>query len=99
MLRNIVLALGATMIAGGLVALIGGAYAAAIVVMVWGTVLVVGILYERYIYKTVIERPPATKNWVKTTERFVEDKSGKPVRVYYNTLTGERAYVSEPAGE
>jgi uncharacterized membrane protein HdeD (DUF308 family) len=95
MLRNILLALGATLIAAGLVALIGGSFAPSMVAMVWGAILVFGILYERYVYKTIVDKPPAGKNWVKTTERFVNDKTGKTVTVYYNTLTGERAYVAE----
>jgi len=93
MLRNILLALGGTLIAGGLVAILGGAYAPAIVAMVWGAILVFGILYERYVYKTVVAKPPEGKYWVRTTERFVEN--GKTVTVYYNTLSGERAYVAE----
>ena len=95
MLRNILLALGATLIAAGLVALIGGAFAPSLIAMVWGAILVFGILYERYVYKTVVDKPPTAKNWVKTPERFVDDKTGKTVTVYYNTLTGERAYVAE----
>jgi len=95
MLRNILLALGGTLIAAGLVALIGGSFAPSMVAMVWGAILVFGILYERYVYKTIVDKPPAGKNWVKTTERFVNDKTGKTVTVYYNTLTGERAYVAE----
>ncbi|MGC9954321.1 MAG: hypothetical protein ABSD21_08600 [Rhizomicrobium sp.] len=93
MLRNILLALGATLIAGGLVALLGGSIAAPLIAMVWGAVLVFGILYERYVYKTIVAKPPTGKNWVKTTERFVD--AGKTVTVYYNTLSGERAYVAE----
>jgi len=95
MLRNILLALGATLIAAGLVAFIGGSFAPSLVAMVWGAILVFGILYERYVYKTIVDKPPTAKNWVKTTERFVDDKTGKTVTVYYNTLTGERAYVAE----
>ena len=95
MLRNILLALGATMIAVGFIALLGGSLAAPLIAMIWGAVLVFGILYERYVYKMVVAKPPTGKNWVKTTERFVDDKTGKTVTVYYNTLTGERAYVAE----
>ena len=93
MLRNILLALGGTLFAGGLVAILGGVYAPAIVAMVWGAVLVFGILYERYVYKTVAAKPPEGKYWVRTTERFVE--GDKTVTVFYNTLSGERVYVAE----
>ena len=95
MLRNILLALGATMIAVGFIALLGGSLAAPLIAMIWGAVLVFGILYERYVYKTVVDKPPAGKYWARTTERFVDDKTGKTLTVYYNTLSGERAYVAE----
>jgi uncharacterized membrane protein HdeD (DUF308 family) len=95
MLRNIVLVLGGTLIAAGLVALIGGSFAPALIAMVWGAVIVFGILYERYAYKTFVDRAPTGKYWVKTTERFVDEKSGKTVTVHTNTVTGERAYVAE----
>ncbi len=95
MLRNIILVLGGTLIAAGLVALLGGALVPALVAMVWGAIIVFGILYERYAYKTIVERAPTGKYWVKTTERFVDEKSGKTVTVHTNTVTGERAYVAE----
>jgi hypothetical protein len=69
--------------------------APSLIAIVWGGVLVFGILYERYVYKTVVDAAPAGKNWVKTTERFVDDKTGKTVTVHYNTLSGERVYVAE----
>jgi hypothetical protein len=95
MLRNILLVLGGTLIAGGLIAMLGGSFAPSLIAIVWGGVLVFGILYERYVYKTVVDTAPAGKNWVKTTERFVDDNTGKTVTVHYNTLSGERIYVAE----
>ncbi|MDE1940252.1 MAG: hypothetical protein KGI68_14620 [Alphaproteobacteria bacterium] len=95
MLRNIVLVLGGTLLAAGLVALIGGAFAPALIAMVWGAIIVFGILYERYAYKNIVAQAPTGKYWVKTTERFVDDKTGKTVTVHTNTVTGERAYVAE----
>ena len=95
MLRNIILVLGGTLIAAGLVALVGGALVPALVAMVWGAIIVFGILYERYAYKTIVAHAPTGKYWVKTTERFVDEKSGKTVTVHTNTVTGERAYVAE----
>ena len=93
MLRNILLVLGGTLIAGGLVAMLGGSFAPSLIAIVWGGVLVFGILYERYVYKTIVAKPPTGKNWVKTTERFID--AGRTVTVYYNALSGERAYVTE----
>ena len=95
MLRNILLVLGGTLIAAGLVAMFGGFFPGSLIAVFWGAVLVFGILYERYVYKTVVDKPPVGKNWARTSERFVDDKTGKTLTVYYNTLTGERAYVAE----
>jgi len=98
MLRNAVLAVGGVLLATGLVALIGGAYGAAAFCIVWGAILVFGIVYERVAYKTIVDKVPAGSGWRRTAERFVDDKSGRTVTVYFKPLTGERAYVAEQSG-
>lgn len=97
MLRYGLLGLGAALIAGGLAALFGGstALAPALIGIVWGAVLVFAIVYERYVYKTVVDKLPAGEGWVRTTERFFDQKTGKLVTVYMKPMTGERAYVAE----
>ena len=45
-----------------------------------------------------MDKLPAGTGWVRTTERFVDDKTGKTVTVYVKPLTGERAYVAENLG-
>jgi hypothetical protein len=99
MLRNILLAFGGTLIAAGLVVLVSGAIAPALVCLVWGAILVFGIIYERVAYKTIVDKVPAGKDWVRTTERFVDEKTGKTITVYVKPFTGERAYVAENLGE
>jgi hypothetical protein len=64
---------------------------------VWPTliaaaVLLAGILFERRRYGAAQARP-AGRAWRETTERFVDDASGRPVSVWYNEATGERRYV------
>ena len=79
MLRNILLALGGTLIAGGLVAMLGGSFAPSAVAIVWGAILVFGILYERYVYKTVVDTPPAVVRvppWVATSSSSPEPRLG-----------------------
>jgi hypothetical protein len=39
-------------------------------------------------------RPPGT-GWVRTTERFIDDTTGKPITVYVEPATGERQYIEE----
>lgn len=95
MLRNIVLGLGGVLLATGVVALIGGAYGFGAVCLIWGAILVFGIIYERVAYKTIVDKVPEGKGWTRTNERFIDDKSGRTITVYVKPLTGERAYVAE----
>ncbi len=95
MLRNIVLGLGGVLLATGLVALIGGGYGFGAFCLVWGAILVFGIVYERVAYKSIVDKVPDGKGWVRTNERFIDDKSGRTITVYVKSLTGERAYVAE----
>jgi hypothetical protein len=96
MLRNIVLALGGALFVTGILGLLSGHYATSAVMLVWGGVMAFGIVYERYLYKTIVEKAPDGKHWIQTPERFVDPKSGRKVVVWYNTLTGERSYVVIP---
>lgn len=95
MLRNIVLVLGGTLLATGIVTLLSGAFGFAAFCLVWGVILVFGIIYERYAYKTIVDKVPDGKGWTRTSERFIDDKSGKTITVYVKPFTGERAYVAE----
>jgi hypothetical protein len=99
MLRNFVLGLGGALLATGLVALIGGAYQAAAFCLVWGAILVFGIVYERVAYKTIVDKVPAGTGWARTPERFIDQKTGRTVTVYVKAFTGERAYVAEQLSE
>jgi len=56
--------------------------------------LVLGIVYERFRYKPLETVRPGT-GWERTTERFIDDETGKPVTVYIQPETGERKYVQE----
>ena len=60
--------------------------------LIAATVLLVGIVFERRRYGAAQARP-AGSAWRETTERFVDDASGRPVVVWYNEATGERRYV------
>lgn len=95
MLRNMVLTLGATLILTAAIAGLAGNYGFAIFCLVWGAIFVFGILYERYAYKTIVDKIPEGKGWSRTPERFVDPKSGRTVTVYVKSVTGERVYVAE----
>jgi hypothetical protein len=60
----------------------------------WGVVLAAGVLYERFRYKPLSRETPGP-DWEKTTERFVNEETGRTVTVYIRKDTGERQYVEE----
>ena len=95
MLRNMVLIVGGVLLATGLVAMLNGSWAAAMFCVAWGGIFVFGIVYERYAYKTITDKIPDGKGWIRTSERFVDPGTGKTVTVYVKSFTGERAYVAE----
>lgn len=61
-------------------------------------VLTVGIGFERARYGAV-QRAPIGSGWRETSERFIDDVSGKPVSVWYDPTTGERRYVAMDASD
>ena len=68
---------------------------------VWPTLIVAsvvlaGIIFERRRYGASQVKPTGN-GWRETSERFVDDASGRPVTVWYNDVTGERRYV-DPDG-
>ncbi len=93
MLRSIVIAVAVASLAGAAIALGLGSLPAALVLGIWGAILLVGTLYERVSYKPVARDRP--KSAVRTDERFIDDTTGKPVTVYIDPATGERSYVEE----
>ena len=98
MLRNVLVTLGGLLLIAGATGLFSGYIGPGIVLLIWGAILVFGIIYEHYAYKKIVDRPPGPE-WKRTTERFVDDKTGKTVTVYVKPITGERAYVAETIGE
>ena len=93
MLRNLVLAIAVASLAGAAIALASGVFPAALVLGIWGVILLLGTLYERVVYKPVVKTKPGSA--VRTSEKFIDDVSGKLVTVYIDPATGERSYVEE----
>ena len=93
-LRGAVIAVGVLCLLGGLVALVTGICPPAFVFIMWGVVIVAGTVFERVIYKRILAARPGP-GWERTTERFIDDQTGKPVTVYIEPKTGERAYIHE----
>jgi len=94
MLRTAVIAIGIAGFLAGLVALAMHAFPPAAIFGFWGALVVIGTIYERYRYKPLEEGRPGG-NWVETSERFIDDETGKAVTVYVDPASGERKYVTE----
>jgi hypothetical protein len=62
-----------------------------------GTLLVLGVGFERIVYKPV-DRAPLGPEWRATEERFVDPTTGATLIVFEKPATGERRYVDEAAG-
>jgi hypothetical protein len=74
-------------------ALIGAAIDPAVwPTLIAATILLAGIVFERRRYGAA-QAKPAGSAWRETSERFVDDASGRPLTVWYNDATGERRYV------
>lgn len=94
MLRAFVLVLGlVAFCAGALLCL--WARPAGIQLMVFGGIWTLGILFERWRYRT---RTAVGGRWVLTDERFEEPDTGRVMAVYFNEDTGERRYEPQAAG-
>ena len=51
---------------------------------------VAGTLFERFHYRG---SEAMDGDWQPTSEKFIDDESGKPVTVWFNPKTGARRYV------
>lgn len=94
MLRSTLIVIGLLAIAAGVAVLATGAMNPSFVFIAWGVVLVAGIVFERFRYKPLVDAKPGP-GWERTTERFVDEDSGKMVTVYVLPKTGERMYVRD----
>ena len=92
-MRTIVCVIGGLFAAGAIVAASVACYPAAAMLGIWGFLLLVGLVVERWRYKKLNPTPPGP-DWQMTDERFVDTESGKLVTVWFHPATGERRYIS-----
>ena len=89
MLRIAVLIFSIAILVVALCLRIGG-NAAAMPFAIWGGVLLIACLVERWRYQVPKDRHGG--DWAPTEERYVDPESGRPMRVFYNARTGDRRY-------
>ena len=91
-LRGMVVAVGAVCLLAGVV-MWSLAVPPAVILLFWAVALIAGTVYERVIYKPLESQ--AGPGWTATSERFIDETTGKAVTVYVREGTGERKYVAE----
>jgi hypothetical protein len=96
MLRNAVLGFALLVLTAGLV-LLAVQPAQAFGALVFGTLLTIGTLFERWRYKPL--KTAQAAHGVATGERFVDPVSGVLMEVYYDAASGERSYVKVNGGK
>jgi hypothetical protein len=64
------------------------------VLIVWAAILALALVIERFRYKALQSASPGP-GWQRTSERFVDDETGKTVTVWLDPRTGERQYVKD----
>jgi hypothetical protein len=92
MLRIGVLIFGLVLLAIGLFQLRPGDSFLCRPALVWGSILVVAMLCERWRYR---RRHDDQAQWQKTGETFEDPGSGDTVEVEYDPVSGERRYLTK----
>ena len=99
MLRNVVIAVAAILTCVGIGLIARGVYAPGWQVLVFGVLVLIGTLFERWRYRRIEEA--SNGRWQRTDEQFIDPTTGEPVEVMFDPRTGERRYVAgkSPAGQ
>jgi hypothetical protein len=90
MLRTAVLIFGCLVLLLGAVLCTLGVGFGGVQTLIFGAILVLGTLFERWRYNN--QNAPMTADWQVTGERFVDPETGKSMEVLYDPRSGERQY-------
>jgi len=98
MLRLVVLGFGCVVFcAAVVVGFLTPAGPAMIGPAIFGALIIVGTMVERFRYKPLRTTMPGP-GWRLGAERFVDPETGKIVQVWHKDSTGERLYATVPHG-
>jgi hypothetical protein len=89
-LRKLVLGLALLVLCTG-VLLLAVSPANAFPPLLFGAILTLGTVFERWRYKQ--PKTPGTARGVATGERFLDPETGALMEVWYDATNGERSYV------
>ena len=89
MLRVALALVALALLLGGVAARAGG-LPMAVPLLIWGTVLLLAVIFERWRYRPRISQ---TGGWQPTDERFIDPQTGQALQVLYNPHSGQRRYI------
>ena len=92
MLRTFVIAVGAILTCVGIGLIACGVHVPGWQALVFGVIVLIGILFERWRYRRIEE--PSNGHWQRTDEKFIDPSTGDAVEVMFDPSTGERRYVA-----
>jgi hypothetical protein len=92
MLRISLLIFGVALLAVGLFQLMTGRSHLYQPALIWGSILVIAMLCERWRYN---RRDNDKAQWQQTGERFEDPETGETVEVQYDPVSGERRYLKK----
>jgi hypothetical protein len=91
MLRRVLFFIAVGCLVLGLITIMLGPWPAAAWLLINGSALTLGLVFERWRYKPA--QTPAEAKGSPTGERFIDPETGVLMEVYYDAATGERTYV------
>ncbi|MEO6967586.1 MAG: hypothetical protein ABI132_03895 [Rhodanobacteraceae bacterium] len=95
-LTGVLYVLGAAMLIGAGIAAFSHTFILLVPqLLIGGLLLIVGVAFERWRYKTVTRTRPDPR-WIDTGERFVDPETGLLTTVYLDPANGERYYIAAP---
>lgn len=91
LLRSVLLVVASAMVLAGVGLLIAVPKGPGVALLVFGMVLLLGTVFERWRYRP--PAAPAGAQWQRTGERFEDPKTGRIVEVLYDPRSGQRRYA------
>lgn len=91
MLRDGLLVLACVFAVAGAVLCVMHIPAPGLHLVVWGILMLVAVLFERWRYHGLAASPPS--GWEKTGERFEDPETGRVMDVMFHPASGARRYV------
>lgn len=85
--------LGATLTALGVALLLAGPHGPGVPPLLIGLMTLASVFFERRYRRAKADAAPSGPGWRATDETFRDEESGRWVRVWYNSASGERRYV------